>query len=426
VELKDIDLLDPDVFREGRHHEMFEVLRREDPVYFHPEPHGPGFWCITRHDDLITVNRDHEVFSTAAQGILIPDLGPEGDMVREMMLYMDPPRHTRYRLLVNKGFTPRMIGLIEEGLRTKARLIVDNVIERGECDFVVDIASELPLQAIAELMGVPQEDRRRLFDWSNRMIGIDDPEFEGDRESGTAAAGELYMYANELAAEKREDPRDDIISRLLGAEIDGDALSEAEFDMFFLLLAVAGNETTRNATAHGMKALMDNPDQYAMLVGDPDLLPAAVEEILRWATPVMHFRRTALRDYELRGKRIAAGDKVVMWHISANRDEAVFDDPFTFDIERSPNEHIAFGGGGPHFCLGANLARMELRLIFDEIVRRMPDMTPHGEVEYLRSNFIGGIKHMPVQFTKGSRLEPALEPAGSRVAAGQDAARSAG
>jgi cholest-4-en-3-one 26-monooxygenase len=407
VELSDVNLLDPDVFREGRHHEMFKVLRREDPVHFHPEPDGPGFWCITRHADLITVNRDYEAFSSAEQGISIPDITPEGEMVREMMLYMDPPRHTRYRLLVNKGFTPRMIGLLETGLRTKARLIVDNVIERGECDFVTELAAELPLQAIAELMGVPQEDRHKLFEWTNRMIGIDDPEFEGDRESASEAAAEIYLYANTLAAEKRKDPRDDIVSRLLGAEIDGDRLSETEFDMFFMLLAVAGNETTRNATSHGMKALMDNPDQFEKLKANPDLLPSAVEEIVRWATPVLHFRRTAMRDYELGGKLIRKGDKVVMWHISANRDETVFEDPFRFDIERSPNDHIGFGGGGPHYCLGANLARMELRIIFEEIITRMPDIELAGEPEYLRSNFIGGIKHMPVRFTPGPRLEPA-------------------
>jgi cholest-4-en-3-one 26-monooxygenase len=401
VGLADVDLLDPDVFREGRHHAMFATLRREDPVYWHDEPDGPGFWCITRHADLVTVNRDWEAFSSAEHGISIPDIGPDGEMVREMMLYMDPPRHTRYRLLVNKGFTPRMIGLLEEGLRTKSRMIVDNIIERGKCDFVIDIASELPLQAIAELMGVPQQDRHRLFEWTNRMIGIDDPEFEGDRESAGEAATELYLYANALAAEKRADPLDDIVSKLLGAEIEGDQLSETEFDMFFMLLSVAGNETTRNATSHGMKALLDNPDQFDKLKADPGLVPGAVEEIVRWATPVLHFRRTAMHDYELGGKKISAGDKVVMWHISANRDETVFDDPFRFDIERSPNEHIGFGGGGPHFCLGANLARMELQLIFDEICRRMPDMRLDGEVEYLRSNFIGGIKHMPVRYSPG-------------------------
>jgi len=403
VELSDVDLLDPDVFRMGRHHEMFRLLRAEDPVHWTDEPDGSGFWSITRHADLIEVNREPQLFSSAVHGISIPDIGPEGDMVREMMLYMDPPRHTRYRRLVNKGFTPRMIGLLETGLRTKSELIVDNVIEAGTCDFVIDIASELPLQAIAELMGVPAEDRHKLFDWTNRMIGIDDPEFEGDRDSAGEAAAELYMYANSLAAEKRQQLSDDILSKLLGAEIDGDALSETEFDMFFMLLSVAGNETTRNATSHGMKALLDNPDQFAKLKANPDLLPGAIEEILRWATPVLHFRRTATQDYELGGKQIKEGDKVVIWHISANRDETVFDDPFTFDIERSPNDHIAFGGGGAHFCLGANLARMELNLIFNEILQRLPDMTAAGDAEYLRSNFIGGIKHMPVKFTPAAR-----------------------
>jgi cholest-4-en-3-one 26-monooxygenase len=402
MQLSDVDLLDPDTFRLGRHHEMFRVIRAEDPVFWTDERRGSGFWSITRHADLITVNRDAHIFSSAEKGISIPDIDPDGAMVREMMLYMDPPRHTRYRLLVNKGFTPRMIGLLETHLQAKATAIVDSVAESGSCDFVTDIAAELPLQAIAELMGVPQEDRRKLFDWSNRMIGADDPEFRKDTrgmEAANEAAAELFMYSHSLAELRREDPKDDIISRLLGSEIEGDRLSELEFDMFFLLLAVAGNETTRNATAHGMKALIDHPEQFDKLKADPSLLPSAIEEVLRWATPVLHFRRTALEDYELGGKQIRAGDKVVMWHISANRDETVFDDPFRFDIERSPNDHIAFGGGGPHFCLGANLARMELRLIFDELVRRLPDLALDGEVEYLRSNFIGGIKHMPVRFT---------------------------
>jgi len=404
VQLSDVDLLDPDVFRTGQHHEMFRVLRAEDPVHWSDEPDGPGFWSVTRHADLIEVNREPQLFSSAEQGISIQDIGDDNAMVREMMLYMDPPRHTRYRRLVNKGFTPRMIGLLETGLRTKSQLILDNVVEQGSCDFVIDISAELPLQAIAELMGVPAEDRHKLFEWSNRMIGIDDPEFEGDRDNAGEAAAELYMYANSLAAQKRESLTDDILSKLLGSEIDGDALTETEFDMFFMLLAVAGNETTRNATSHGMRALLDNPDQFDKLKANPELLPSAIEEILRWATPVLHFRRTAMEDYELGGKQIKKGDKVVIWHISANRDEAVFDDPYRFDIERSPNDHIAFGGGGAHFCLGANLARMELNLIFSEILNRVPDMTANGETEYLRSNFIGGIKHMPVRFTPGSRV----------------------
>ena len=401
MELRDVNLLDPGVFASGRHHEMFETIRREDPVYFHPEPDGPGFWCITRHADLVTVNRDATVFSSAAEGINIPDIGDDQSPVRDMMLYMDPPRHTRYRLLVNKGFTPRMIGLIEDHLRAKAVAIVDHVIDRGRADFIDDIASELPLQAIAELMGVPQEDRRKLFEWSNTMIGFDDPEFQGSRDAGLQAAAEMYVFANELASSRRADPREDIVTTLINAEIDGDKLTETEFDLFFLLLAVAGNETTRNVTAHGMKALIEHPDEMAKVSADPspERIDHAVEEILRWATPVLYFRRTALEDYELGGKQIKAGDKVVMWHISANRDEAVFDDPFRFDVDRWPNEHIAFGGGGPHFCLGANLARMELRLIFRELVTRMSDMTLDGEVEMLRSNFIGGIKRMPVRWT---------------------------
>jgi cholest-4-en-3-one 26-monooxygenase len=404
MELSDVDLLDPDTFRQGHHHEMFKLIRDQDPVHWIDAPDGTGFWNITRHADLIAVNRDAHVFSSAEHGIGIVDIDEDAAMVREMMLFMDPPRHTRYRLLVNKGFTPRMIGLLETHLEAKATAIVDQVAEQGSCDFVSDVAAELPLQAIAELMGVPREDRRKLFDWSNRMIGADDPEFQKGADATTIAetmeaAAEMFMYSRSLAELRRDDPQEDIITRLLGAEIEGDKLSDLEFDMFFLLLAVAGNETTRNATAHGMKALIDHPDQYDKLRANPALLPSAVEEILRWATPVLHFRRTAMEDHELGGKLIRQGDKVVMWHISANRDEAVFDEPFRFDIERSPNEHIAFGGGGPHFCLGANLARMELRIIFGELLRRLPDLALDGEVEYLRSNFIGGIKHMPVRYT---------------------------
>lgn len=399
MQLSDVDLLDPEVFRSGRHHEMFRVLRHEAPVYKHPEPGGDGFWCITRHADLVTVNRDWETFSSAAHGINIPDLAPgDAAAVRDMMLYMDPPRHTRYRLLVNKGFTPRMVGLIEQHLAAKATAIVDSIIDRGACDFVEDVAAQLPLFAIAELMGVPEEDRRKLYDWSNTLIGFDDPEFQGSRDDGTTAAMEVYLYANQLAELRRDDPQDDLVTKLLGAEIDGDRLSEMEFDMFFLMLTVAGNETTRNATSHGMRALMEHPEQFASLAADPssERVNRAVEEILRWATPVMYFRRTATADYELGGHTIREGDKVVMWHISANRDEAVFDDPFRFDVERWPNDHIAFGGGGPHYCLGANLARMEMRLVFRELVTRIPTMHLAGEPEMLRSNFIGGIKRMPV------------------------------
>jgi cholest-4-en-3-one 26-monooxygenase len=407
--LPEIDLLDLDRFQRGEHHEMFRRLRAEEPVWWQVDPRGSGFWNVVKHADLVTVNRDAETFSSEIGGTSIFDFDemerPVGPDPRGlMMLYMDPPKHTRYRLLVNKGFTPRMIGLLEQYLRHRSTLIVDNIIERGECDFVEDLASELPLQAIAGIMGVPQEDRKLLFSWSNRMIGIDDPEYATD-EAGQAAL-ELYMYVNELAKQRRSDPREDIVTRLINAEIEGDRLTEVEFDMFMLLLTVAGNETTRNTTSWGMWALMEHPDQLAAVRDDPALLGPAIEEILRWASPVYHFRRTATADTEVRGQAIAEGEKVVMWHISANRDEEVFDDPYRFDIARSPNEHVAFGGGGPHFCLGANLARMELRLILGEILGRIPDMKLTGEPQILRSNFIGGVKHMPVKYTPGRKVSP--------------------
>jgi cholest-4-en-3-one 26-monooxygenase len=292
-----------------------------------------------------------------------------------------------------------MIGLLEQYLRNRSKLIVDNVIERGSCDFVVDLASELPLQAIAEIMGVPQEDRRLIFEWSNAMIGADDPEFQGGADGAQEASASLYAYVNDLAKQRRGDPHDDIVTKLINAEVDGEQLSELEFDMFMLLLSVAGNETTRNTTAWGMWALMQHPEQYASLRDNLDTqLNPAVEEILRWASPVYHFRRTATAPAEIHGQEIAAGDKVVMWYISANRDESVFDDPFRFDITRDPNPHIAFGGGGPHFCLGAQLARMEIQVLFEELVKRAPRIEALGPPDRLRSNFIGGIKHLPVRF----------------------------
>ncbi len=408
VDFDDRLLKDPDVYRRMEHHELFAQLRAQDPVHWTEEEDGPGFWSITKHADLKLVNRDAEGFSSEAKGVYLmePDSFADGyDMRGRMMLLTDPPKHTRYRLLVNKGFTPRMVGMIEQHLKFRAELIVDAVIEQGRCEFVTDLAAELPLQAIAEIMGVPEEDRHLLFDWSNRMVGADDPEYQSENpdEAGTAAA-ELYMYAAGLGEARKDDPRDDVVTKLINAEIDGDRLSQEEFELFCLLLAVAGNETTRNATAHGMLALIDHPDQLAKLRSDPDrYIDGAVEEILRWSTPVMQFRRTAMRDVEVRDKVIKAGDKVVMWHISANRDEEVFEEPFRFDIERSPNDHIAFGGGGAHYCLGTNLARMELRLIFHEVVSRMEDIALDGEVERLRSNFIGGVKHIPITFTPGTR-----------------------
>ncbi|MEX2268301.1 MAG: cytochrome P450 [Acidimicrobiia bacterium] len=400
--LADVDLTNLDTFVQGVPHDQFDLLRREAPVYFHPEMEDSqfsGFWCITRRDDLRQVSHDWERASSE-WGITLYDADDmQLEQQRLMMLSMDPPKHTKLRLLVNKGFTPRMIGRLHERIREIARDIVDNIADRGGCDFVVDVAAELPLQVIAEMMGVPPEDRHKVFEWSNRMIGSEDPEYAVSQEDATTAAMEMFAYANDLATKKRANPGDDIISVLLGAEVEGERLTDMEFDVFFELLAVAGNETTRNLISHGMLALIEHPDQRAQLVADPSKIPAAVDEMLRYASPVMYMRRTAQSDIELRGEKIKKGDKVALWYIAADHDPEVFDKPNTFDISREPaDDFVAFGGGGPHFCLGSHLARLEIQVMFEELLQRIPEMELAGPVDRLRSNFINGIKHMPVKF----------------------------
>ena len=406
MQLADINLLDRDKFTEGIPHEWFTWLRANHPIYKHTEPDGPGFWVITKHADIIQCNRDAGTFSSAQSRGGVVGLEEQGMPQTEaeeaggrMMLMMDPPDHTRYRKLVNRGFTPRMIGQLEPHIRELTNNILDEALAKDECDFVVDIAAELPLDVIAELIGVPREDRHKIFEWSNRMIGSEDPEYMVEDTEVFQAQVEMFMYAQALADKRRADPQDDIITALLSAEVDGDSLSDMDFNLFFLLLSVAGNETTRNAIAHGMNAFLENPDQWDLFAGDPDKHTARMtEEILRWATPVMYFRRNATRDFELRGETIEDGDKIALYYISANRDEEVFDDPFRFDIERDPNPHIAFGGGGPHFCLGAQLARMEIHVLFEELAKRVKRTEGLGTPDRLRSNFIGGIKHLPVRF----------------------------
>ncbi len=408
MDLSQINLLDPDRFVEGVPHEWFTYLRHHAPIYKHAVPDGgPGFWVVTRYDDVVAINRDGQTFSSEqSRGgvVAMEDAVAAQDLTAQgrMMLTMDAPDHTRYRSLVNRGFTPRMINMLHAPIRAMVTEILDRALEKGECDFVTDIASELPLQVIAQMLGVPYEDRHKLFEWTNRMIGSEDPEYAVSRDLAQNAAIEMYMYSNQLAKQRRTQPRDDIVTALLNADINGDQLSEMDFNVFFLLLAVAGNETTRNALSHGMHALIDHPDQYRMLVENPALVPSATEEILRWASPVMYFRRNVTRDTEVRGQQIKAGDKIGIWYISANRDESVFENPFTFDIKRAPNEHVAFGGGGPHFCLGANLARMEMNIMFDELVRRVDSVELIGEVQRLRSNFVNGIKHLPVRLSRAA------------------------
>ncbi len=402
MDLDTIDLTDQDVFVRGVPHDWFSALRHEAPVFWHPEHDGgPGFWNLTCYDDVVAVNRDNQTFSSSRGAVFIWDLPPADlEQQRLMMLNMDPPMHTRYRRLVNKGFTPRMVDSLEATIRERTRSILDKVGPRGECDFVVDVAAELPLQVIADILGVPQADRYKMFDWSNRMIGSEDPEYAVSEEEAQQASMELFAYAAQLSEAKRaQDPHGaDLITVLSEAEVDGEQLTQLEIDLFFMLLTVAGNETTRNLISHGMVQLLEHPDQLAKVQADRSLLAGAVDEMLRCASPVMHFRRTATKDVVIRDTPIAEGDKVVIWYVSANRDETVFDDPMAFDIERSPNEHVAFGGGGPHFCLGANLARMEIRVIYEELLDRWHDLELTGEPARLRSNFINGIKHIPLRF----------------------------
>jgi cholest-4-en-3-one 26-monooxygenase len=401
MRLADIDLVDAGLYVPGVPHAEFKVLRREAPVFWHEHPDGKGFWAITKYDDVMAVSKDPATFSSYRGGTILRDIG-EDDLnnTRTIMLNMDPPQHTKYRRLVSQGFTPRMTTRLEPHIRDIANRIIDAVIEKGECDFVTSIAAELPLLVIAELIGVPLEDRHKVFEWSNRLIGFDDPEFQRSMDDGKMAAIEMYMYANQLALERKESPRDDLVSVLMNGMVDGEQLTEQEFDSFFLLLAVAGNETTRNLISGGMLALIEHPEERARLLADPSLMASTVEEMLRFVSPVMHFRRTATRDVEIRGQKIREGQKVAVFYISANRDEDVFRDPDRFDVGRTPNNHLAFGIG-EHFCLGANLARLEIRIMFEELMRRMPDIELAGPVARLQSNFINGVKRMPVKFTPG-------------------------
>jgi cholest-4-en-3-one 26-monooxygenase len=417
LSLEEIDLVDGRNFVAGVPHHWFAELRREAPVFWHAQEEAPrgGFWAVTRYDDCVHVNRDWEHFSSARRTSLFTEMDDDQLAQQQlMMVNMDPTMHTRYRRLVNKGFTPKMVRDLEQQIIGYADGIIDAVCERGTADFVEEMAAELPLLVIAELLGVPQEDRRMVFDWSNRMIGADDPEYQIDGVESGEAAMQVYAYAEDLAQSRRLAPKQDLVSVLIDAEVEGEKLDQLELDLFFLLLVVAGNETTRNLMSGAMCAFFDHPDQWELVRRDRSLLPNAVEEMLRFVTPVMHFRRTATCDLELHGQQIREGDKVVFWHSSANRDELAFENPDAFDVTRSPNNHIAFGGGGPHFCLGANLARMEIMVMFDRVLERLPDIRLDGEVQRLQSNFINGTKHVPVAFAPSAPVGGTPLPARAR------------
>jgi cholest-4-en-3-one 26-monooxygenase len=400
-ERHEIDVYDMDQYAEsGVPHAQLKRLRQEAPVFRHDDPQLPaGYWAITRHADVVYVSRNPELFSSYEKTAMLDEYAQvQIDQQRMFMLNQDPPDHTRMRSLVNRGFTPRMIAGLETRIQETCDDIVGQALAKGEGDFVTLCAAELPLIVIAELMGVPIEDRHKVFDWSNRMVGGNDPEYGVTEEQRLGAAQEMWAYANALAKEKRAQVQDDIVSKLISADDAGNVLSELEFDLFFMLLAVAGNETTRNAISGGMYAFTQNPDQWDRLKADPSLIPSAADEIVRFVSPVNLFRRTPTQDVEIGGQPIKKGEKVVIYYSSANRDESVFDDPDTFDIGREPNPHVGFGGGGPHFCLGRHLAKLEIECLFRSLIQQTERVELVTEPRRLRSNFINGIKEMTVRF----------------------------
>jgi hypothetical protein len=413
----DADIVDPDTYTEGVPHATFLRLRREDPVSWWDEPGGRGFWAVTRHADLLHVSRNVDAFSSA-QGVTLEEMDPDDFDARRNMLEYDPPEHTRYRRLVSKPFSRREVYAYEGAIRLLARAVLDEALPvtgATRLDFVEAIAKQLPMRMLGRLLGVPDGDGPWLVERGDALLGNFDPDFT-DHAVGltdtdefkslpfrSPASLDLFRYADLQAESRRANPTDDVITDLLAPTIDGDRLTAREFKNFFVLLVGAGNDTTRYTITAGLKALIERPDQLdqlrdAAIRGDDPLLDSAVEEILRWGTVTMHFRRTATRDTELGGRSIRTGDKVVIWFVSADYDDAVFSDPFTFDINRSPNPQVAFGLMSPHLCLGAQLARMEIKILFQELLPRLADARIAGPIERMRSNFIAGVKRLPVEF----------------------------
>jgi cytochrome P450 len=402
--------LDNDAFADRVPHETFALMRHEAPVHWYDWEWGKGFWCITRWDDIVAVLKDWRTFSSETGATALEDLDPDQLEARQSMLDTDPPEHTRLRAIVNKGFTPRAVAAYEDLLRELTGVILDRALPKGEFDFIEEIAKMLPIRVLCEILGVPQEDNGRLIEWGDKMIANTDPDMgglhPGSPESAeyrllpfrSPTALELFEYGHRIAGERRKHPKDDLVSKLVTWEDeDGRRLTEREFDTMFLLLVVAGNETTRQAIAHGMLALMEHPEELARLREDPGLMRTAADEILRWSSPVIHFRRTATVDAEVRGVPIAAGDKVVVWLMSGNYDELQFDDPHRFDLGRRPNPHVAFGRGGPHFCLGAHLAKLEVKVMFEELLPRLGAIELTSPARRIQSNFTNALRTMPVR-----------------------------
>ena len=404
------DFTDPDLYHRSMPFDEFAELRRTAPIWWcstpdSKQPFGDdGYWVASRHCDVKYISTHPELFASSPNTAIVRfseqatrlDL----DLQKIILLNADAPEHTKLRNIVQRGFTPRSINALESILKYRAERIVDEAVAKGTGDLVTDVASELPLQAIAELIGVPQEERMKIFDWSNRMTGYDDPDMHLSEVDGKNASIELLTYAMQLAEKRRENPEDDIVTKLIQADR-GDGfgkLSDDEFGFFVLVLVVAGNETTRNAITHGVRAFFDHPEQWELYKRTRP--KTAADEIVRWATPIISFQRTASCDTEIDGVKIAEGQRVVMLYSSANYDESAIPDPHTFDVSRDPNPHLGFGGGGPHYCLGANLAKMEINLMFNALADRAPDLAPDGELRRLRSAWINGIKSLPVRYVR--------------------------
>jgi cytochrome P450 len=409
VPLAEINLSNPEFWAKDHayRHGAFKTLRDESPYQFFEEwefenspiPRGPGYFALTRYEDIWHVSRHPEIFCSG-KGTNIGDLTVELNEFFGSMINMDDPKHFRLRSIVSKGFTPKEINRVENYVLAKAKEVVDTVIEKypnRQCDFVSEIAAPFPLEIICEMMGIPKDDYAQILTWTNTILGVGDPELVTSIDDLLNAGLNMFAYAQALGEDRVKNPTDDLTSVMMNAEVDGERLSAQEFGSFFILLVVAGNETTRNAISHGLKALTDNPDQRQLWWDNFDAhTKTAVEEIVRYSSPVVHFRRTATQDTEINGFPVKEGQKVVMWYLSGNRDERTYADPFRFDIRREPlPAQIGFGAGGPHFCLGANLARREIAVMFDEIRRRLPNLRVEGEPAFLQSNFINGVKRMP-------------------------------
>jgi cytochrome P450 len=402
ADLSTVDVFDLSWHRDGAPHELFARMRREAPVRWNPLAGGGGCWTVMRHAEVAEVSRDHETFSSYEGGVLQhPDQVLPLDVTRNLLLYMDPPMHTKYRLILQSVFTPHAVRAFDRPIRERVRRTIDGFIERGSADLVEELAVPVPIGVISELLGVPEEDRERFLAWTD---DVEEATRAPQPEAALGSFGDLAAYLHErLQQQTAAGTTDTIVARLRDAEVDGRPLNDAEILVFFALITFAGHDTTRNTTSNGLLALLEHPSALSELKAEPSLIPSAVEEILRWTCVVQWFNRTATRDYELAGQPIARGDRVVLWYTSASRDEEVFENPQTFDIHRFKPNHDAFGGGGRHFCLGAGLARLELTILFEETIRRLDDLAPAGEPERIINSWSNALRTLPVTFKPAAR-----------------------